>query len=61
MAFMGKLARAGMFGVGGALAGQVLKKDKKKDDKPKPSLTTGDYNTNTGGAGSSLVNQKSIY
>lgn len=54
MGFVKKLAQGGMFG----MAGVALSKDKKKD-KPKPSLTTGDFNSSA--PSSSLVNQKSIY
>jgi hypothetical protein len=55
MAFTKTLAKAGMFG----LAGQLIAGNKDKKEKPKPSLVTGDYATNTGS--NTLVNQKSIY
>lgn len=57
MGFVKNLAKGGLFGLGGLAASGAFK-DKKKD-KPKPSLTTGDYNSSA--PSSSLVNQKSIY
>lgn len=55
MSFVGKLAKGGLFGLGGMAAHAILKKDK----KPTPSLVASSRDTST--IDPSLINRKSIY
>lgn len=55
MAFIKDAARGGLFGLAGSLIA-----GKEKKDRPKPSLTSGDWNSSDNRS-SSLLNQKHIY
>lgn len=55
MSFVKNLAKGGLFG----LAGLAASAGSKNKDKPKPSLATGDYNSQA--SPPSMINSRSIY